>query len=227
MSWLYVSINISFVFFPPPAPPLPPHCPEPAAAAAQNRKMLPRLCDSPCFRRRSITVGRRIINNHRPAATAHIDFVLLEDSIKSQRGDAATGCSVPLADTFNAGAAAAGVAGNKMRENGDEVEGSTVRDEKHKQSPVLESPVGTRGGGTRRGLLLLSSPQCYYRNCFICLLFPPVTKRLKYERNLAETTSRCESSAGCFGKFDFSDGLERSVSLQFVAFCPDRKSRSR
>lgn len=66
----------------------------------QNRKILPRLCDSPCFRRRSITVGRQVINNHRSAVTAHIDFVLLEDSIKSQRGDSAIGCAVPQAFFF-------------------------------------------------------------------------------------------------------------------------------
>lgn len=63
----------------------------------KNRKILPGLCDSPCFRHCSITVGRQIINNHRPAITAHIDFVLLEDSIKSQRRDSAIGCSVPWA----------------------------------------------------------------------------------------------------------------------------------
>lgn len=74
---------------------------QPSVSAAprepQNRKMLPGLCDSPCFRHCSITVGRQIINNHRPAVTAHIDFVLLEDSIKSQRRDSAIGCSVPRA----------------------------------------------------------------------------------------------------------------------------------
>lgn len=116
----------------------------PSASAAprepQNRKILPRLS---C--RRSITVGRQIINNHRPAVTAHIDFVLGEDSIKSQRGDSAIGCSFP--QTFKrkkkATWAAAGVAGYKMRENGGEDEGSTVCDEKHKQRRVLETPVGT------------------------------------------------------------------------------------
>lgn len=101
-----------------------------------------------CFRRRGLAAGGQIINNRRSAVTAHIDFVLLEDSIKSQRGDSTVGRSVPKAfqkkhkNTKKATSAAAGVAGYKMRANGDAVEGSTACDEKHKQSPVLETPVG-------------------------------------------------------------------------------------
>lgn len=48
-------------------------------------------------RRRGLAAGGQIIDKRRSAVAAHIDFVLLEDSIKSQRGDSAIGCSVPKA----------------------------------------------------------------------------------------------------------------------------------
>lgn len=175
-----------------------------------------------CFRRRGLAAGGQIIDDRRSAVAARIDFVLLEDSIKSQRGDSAIGCSVPKAfkkkkkkerNTKKATLAAAGVAGYKMRANGDEVEASTASEEKHKQSPSPGNTCwdvrlwDTSGSSALFFKVLFFFPSlCILReNSFIhvdifCL---SAVGKKKCLRHLAETTSRCEASAVGFVSIRF------------------------